>query len=113
MSSFTSSIVPPHPPLQAFQSELESHQKSVDAVTGAGEQLIDLLNDPSLMRQQLVDLKELWQSVCQQAANKKERLGRALEVRRQKLHAILQTLTYILLLLCNDECRGFSVYRPA
>ena len=39
-----------------------------------------LLDDPSLVEQQLEDFKKQWDSVCHQAADKKNRLIVAMEV---------------------------------
>lgn len=57
-----------------------SYQKSIDAVTAAGEHLITRLDDPSIIKQQLEELKELWHNLCQQAVEKEKRLGKAKEV---------------------------------
>ena len=51
------------------------------AANDSGEQLVsEVLDDPSVTQQDLAELNELWDSVCQQSVSKQERLDQAMVV---------------------------------
>ena len=70
--------------MQAFQKDLGTHQKSVDAANAGGEHLIsDVLDDPAVTQQDLQELNEAWENICQLSVRKQERLDEALKDARK------------------------------
>ena len=66
--------------LQAFQKDLGSYQKSVNAAYEIGEHLVsEVLDDPAVTEQDMKELKEDWDNICQQSVKKQERLDEACE----------------------------------
>ena len=66
--------------LQAFQKNLGTRQKSVDAANASGEHLIsEVLDDPAVTKQDLQELNEAWENICQLSVRKQDRLDEALE----------------------------------
>ena len=77
----TKRIVTVPPSLQSFQKELGSHQKGVDAANTSGEHLVqEILDDPAITQQDLQELNETWEGICQSSIKKQERLDEAYEV---------------------------------
>ena len=70
-----------HLPPQSFQKELGSHQKGVDAANATGKHLVEeILDDPAITRQDLQELNETWEGICQSSIKKQERLDEASQV---------------------------------
>ena len=66
---------------QAFQKELGSYQRSVDAATASGNHLVaEVLVDPTVTQQDLGEMNEMWEEVCVKSVQKQERLNKAQEV---------------------------------
>ena len=66
---------------QAFQKELGSYQRSVDAATASGNHLVaEVLDDPTVTQQDLGEMNEMWEEVCVKSVQKQERLNEAQEV---------------------------------
>ena len=66
---------------QAFQKELGSYQRSVDAATASGNHLVaEVLDDPTVTQQDLGEMNEMWEEVCVKSVQKHERLNEAQEV---------------------------------
>ena len=66
---------------QAFQKELGSYQRSVDAATASGNHLVaEVLDDPTVTQQDLGEMNEMWEEVCVKSVQKQERLNKAQEV---------------------------------
>ena len=66
---------------QAFQKELGSYQRSVDAATASGNHLVaEVLDDPTVTQQDLGEMNEMWEEVCVKSVQKQERLDKAQEV---------------------------------
>ena len=66
---------------QAFQKELGSYQRSVDAATASGNHLVaEVLDDPTVTQQDLREMNEMWEEVCVKSVQKQERLNKAQEV---------------------------------
>ena len=66
---------------QAFQKELGSYQRSVDAATASGNHLVaEVLDDPTVTQQDLGEVNEMWEEVCVKSVQKQERLNKAQEV---------------------------------
>ena len=64
--------------LQSFQKDLESFQATVDAANESGGHLIgEVLDDPSITKEDLDRLNAAWDDLCQQAAEKQGRLDEA------------------------------------
>ena len=66
---------------QAFQKELGSYRRSVDAATASGNHLVaEVLDDPTVTQQDLGEMNEMWEEVCVKSVQKQERLNEAQEV---------------------------------
>ena len=66
---------------QAFQRELGSHQKSVDAINTSGQHLLtEVLDTPSPTKEQLDELNEMWAEICNKSLQKQDRLQQAMKV---------------------------------
>ena len=66
---------------QAFQKELGSYQRSVDAATASGNHLVaEVLDDPTVTQQDLREMNDMWEEVCVKSVQKQERLNKAQEV---------------------------------
>jgi len=64
--------------LQSLQREIGAYQESVDEANAIGEHLIsEVLDEPSVTQQDLKELNENWDSVCQRSVAKQERLEEA------------------------------------
>ena len=56
------------------------HKKSVDAANTSGEHLVsEVLDDPAVTEQDLQELNEAWENICQLSVKKQERLDEALK----------------------------------
>ena len=76
--SFPADISPVHCHLQALQRDLGAYQESADEANAIGDHLIaEVLDDPSVTQQDLKELNEAWESVCQRSVVKQERLEEA------------------------------------
>ena len=65
---------------QKIQKELSKYQKEVDAANTSGEHLIsDVLDDPTVTKQDLKELNEAWENTCQLSLKKQERMNEALK----------------------------------
>ena len=63
---------------QAFQKDLGSHQRSVDSANESGDHLIsDILDDPAVTKDDLQQLNDNWDELCQQSVDKQDRLDEA------------------------------------
>ena len=61
---------------QAFQKELGSYQRSVDAATTSGNHLVaEVLDDLTATQQDLGEMNEMWKEVCVKLVQKRERLN--------------------------------------
>jgi soluble cytochrome b562 len=66
--------------VQQLQKEFGDYQKEVDKANASGEHLIsDVLDDPTVTKQDLEALNEAWKTTCQLLARQKERMKEALE----------------------------------
>ena len=64
--------------LQAFQKDLGSFQGTVDAANECGGHLIgEILDDPTITKDDLDRLNAAWDDLCQQAVEKQDRLEEA------------------------------------
>ena len=53
----------------------------MDSANSSGQQLVaEVLDDPSVTQQDMRDMNEMWENVCQKSVQKQERLDDALEV---------------------------------
>ena len=60
---------------QAVQRDLEAYQNNADAANAGGDRLIaEVLDDPTVTQQDLQELNESWNNVCQRSVAKQERL---------------------------------------
>ena len=65
---------------QKFQKELGRYQKEVDTANASGEHLIsDILDDPTVTKQDLEELNEAWENTRQLSLKKQERMNEALK----------------------------------
>ena len=61
-----------------FQKDLGHHQQNVDAANESGEHLIsEILDDPTVTKDDLQQLNDSWDKLCQQSVDKQDRLEEA------------------------------------
>ena len=61
-----------------FQKDLGAYQHSVDAANESGEHLVSkVLDDPAVTKEDLRQLNEGWDDLCQQSVDKQDRLDQA------------------------------------
>ena len=65
---------------QVFQNELGSYQKSIDIITSLGEELTEVLDSSSSVKDELEELNLLWDDICNHSVSKQERLQYAMKV---------------------------------
>ena len=65
---------------QVFQNELGSYQKSIDIITSLGEELTEILDSSSAIKNELEELNMLWDDICNHSVSKQERLQYAMKV---------------------------------
>ena len=67
--------------IQSFQKELGAHQRSVDSANASGQHLVsEVLDDPAVTQQDMAEMNQVWEGVCEKSVQKQERLNKAHQV---------------------------------
>ena len=68
--------------IQSFQKELGAHQRSVDSANASGQHLVsEVLDDPAVTQQDMAEMNQVWEGVCEKSVQKQERINEAHQVK--------------------------------